>query len=266
MSIAEEIIVDETAQGRTAIVYRMVMDDHVCPYGLKTVDLLKRKGFSVEDHHLSSRPETDAFKKKWDVKTTPQTFLGFETADNRIGGYDALREYFGYEVKDPDKKTYTPVLVVFAVAALLAIAAVWALTEGLSAVMTFEWFVAFSMAMLAMLKLRDLDAFSNMFLNYDVLARRVVRYAYVYPFAELFAAVLMVAGGLWGLIAAPVALFIGTIGAWSVFKAVYIDKRDLKCACTGGGTNVPLGFVSLSENLAMMGMGIWMIAKAVMWP
>ena len=126
-------------------------------------------------------------------------------------------------------------LVVFAMAALMAVAAIWALTGELFTVRTVEWFVAFSMAMLAMLKLRDLNTFSNMFLNYDVLARRVVRYAYVYPFAEAFAAIAMIAGGVFGLIAAPVTLFIGTIGAWSVFGAVYLDKRDLKCACTGGG-------------------------------
>lgn len=263
MSISEELVVEETANNRKAIVYRMVTVEHVCPFGLKTVDLLERKGFEVEDNHLTNRPETDAFKEKWDVQTTPQTFIGSETQADRIGGYDALREHFGLKVKNPSKKTYTPVLVLFAVAALLAFAAVWAVTGDLFSVMMIEWFIAFSMAMLAMLKLRELDAFSNMFLNYDVLAKRVVRYAYVYPFAELFAAVLMVMGGIYGLIAAPVALFIGTIGAWSVFKAVYIDKRDLKCACTGGGTNVPLGFVSLSENLAMMGMGIWMIAKAL---
>ncbi len=34
---------------KTATVYRMVMPDHVCPYGLKTVDLLKREGFEVDD-------------------------------------------------------------------------------------------------------------------------------------------------------------------------------------------------------------------------
>ena len=32
---------------KTARVYRMVMDDHTCPYGIKTVDLLKRQGFKV---------------------------------------------------------------------------------------------------------------------------------------------------------------------------------------------------------------------------
>ena len=243
----------------TAITYRMVMDSHICPFGIKTVDLLERKGFAVEDHHLTTRAETDAFKEKHDVKTTPQTFIDGE----RIGGYDDVRRHFGLSVRDPDAKTYTPVLVVFAIAALLAMAAIWALTGDVFQIRTIEWFVALSMAMLAMLKLRDLESFTNMFVGYDLLARRVVRYAYAYPFAEALAAILMIAGGLFGLIAAPIALFIGTIGAVSVIKAVYIDKRDLKCACVGGGMNVPLGFVSLSENLAMMAMGVWMIAKAL---
>jgi hypothetical protein len=67
----------------------------------------------------------------------------------------------------------------------------------------------------------------------------------------------MVAGALTWL-SVPVALFIGTVGAVSVFKAVYIDKRELKCACVGGSSNVPLGFVSLTENLMMIAMAIWM--------
>ena len=53
MSIAEELVIEETANNRKAIVYRMVTDEHVCPYGLKTVDLLKRKGFEVEDNQLA---------------------------------------------------------------------------------------------------------------------------------------------------------------------------------------------------------------------
>ena len=46
------------------------------------------------------------------------------------------------------------------------------------------------------------------------------------------------------------------------------DKADadgdarVECACVGGGSNVPLGFVSLTENLFMIGMGLWMGFKA----
>jgi hypothetical protein len=72
----------------------------------------------------------------------------------------------------------------------------------------------------------------------------------------------MVAGALTWL-SVPVALFIGTVGAASVFKAVYIDKRELKCACVGGSSNVPLGFVSLTENLMMIAMAVWMGLSAL---
>ena len=97
-----------------------------------------------------------------------------------------------------------------------------------------------------------------MFLGYDLLARRWVGYSYVYPFAELLAGLLMIAGALTWL-SAPVAIVIGGIGAVSVFKAVYIEKRSLKCACVGGDSNVPLGFVSLTENVMMVAMAVWML-------
>jgi hypothetical protein len=114
-----------------------------------------------------------------------------------------------------------------------------------------------SMCILAMLKLRDLESFSTMFLGYDLLARRFVPYAYLYHFGEALAGVLMIAGALLWL-AAPIALFIGTVGAVSVAKAVYVDGRELRCACVGGDSSVPLGFVSLTENLMMIAMGIAM--------
>ncbi len=101
-----------------------------------------------------------------------------------------------------------------------------------------------------------------MFLNYDLLARRWVRYGYVYPFGEALVGILMISGALWW-ISAPVVLFIGTVGAVSVFKAAYVEKRELKCACVGGNSNVPLGFVSLTENLMMLLMGVWVTARAL---
>ena len=82
-----------------------------------------------------------------------------------------------------------------------------------------------------------------------------------YAICEALAGLLMLAGAL-SWLSIPVALFIGTVGAVSVFKAVYIDKRELKCACVGGSSNVPLGFVSLTENLMMVGMALWMLVMA----
>jgi hypothetical protein len=146
--------------------------------------------------------------------------------------------------------------------ALMALAASYAVYGTPFTGRAIEWFIAFSMAVLALLKLQNIETFSAMFLNYDLLARRFVPYSYIYPFAEALAGILMIARAL-NWISIPVALFIGTIGAVSVFKAVYIDKRELKCACVGGSSNVPLGFISLTENVMMIGMALWMLAVAV---
>ena len=243
---------------RKAELYRMVTPEHICPWGLKALDLLKREDFEVEDHHLKSREQTDAFKAKHQVETTPQTFIGGQ----RVGGYDDLREYLGKEVKDKDAVTYTPVIALFGMALAMALAGSWAAYGTVATLAAAEWFVAFAMCLLALQKLKDVDSFATMFLNYDLLAQRWVPYARIYPFAEGLAGVLMISGTLtW--ISIPVALFIGGIGAVSVFKAVYVERRELKCACVGGDSNVPLGFVSLTENLMMVGMAFWMILKPI---
>jgi glutaredoxin len=245
---------------RRATLYRMMMKEHVCPYGLKSKDLLEREGFEVEDHWLTSREEVERFKRETNVSTTPQTFIDGE----RVGGYDDLREHFGKTAKAGDETTFVPVITIFSMAALLALAASWNVFGSLVTMATLEWFMALSVAILAIQKLQDIESFSTMFLNYDLLAQRWLRYAYIYPFGEALVAIAMLAGAgalLW--LAAPIALFIGTVGAVSVFKAVYIDKRELKCACVGGASRVPLGFVSLTENLFMVVMGLWMGAMAL---
>lgn len=244
------------SESKTAQLYRMVMKDHVCPYGLKSKHLLETQGFQVEDHHFKSSEQVDAFKDKHDVQTTPQTFID----GKRVGGYDDLQAYFGKQSKNEDEKTYWPVITLFSMTLLMAMGAAWVAKGQWLSLLTFEWFIAFSMCGLSYLKIRDVESFSTMFLNYDLLAKKWVPYGYLYPYGEGLAGLLMIAGIL-PYISIPIAFFIGLVGAVSVFKAVYIDKRELKCACVGGESNVPLGFISLTENLMMLGMAVWMFIK-----
>ena len=241
---------------KTATIYRLVTPDHICPYGLKSLDLLERKGYEVDDQHLETEKEATALRDRLGVETTPQTFID----DELIGTLDDLREYFGQDVPDEDAESYRPVVTLFATTFLMALGAAAVVEDHWLSVRSFEWFVAFTMCGLGYLKLRDVESFSTMFLNYDLLARRWVRYSYLYPYGETGAGLLMIPAVL-NWVSVPVALFIGTVGAASVFKAVYLDKRELKCACVGGGSGVPLGFVSLTESLAMVAMALWMGAK-----
>lgn len=239
------------ATEKTAVLYRMALPNHLCPAGQKARWLLDRQGYTVDDRLFRQRSDVDAFKKDHNVPTTPQIWIDGE----RIGGYDALRQKLSG--RDPNATTYRPVIYLFAVAAATALALSIGILGGITW-QTLGWFVSVSMILLGMQKLRDIEGFSTMFLNYDLLARKWVPYAYIYPWVETGAGILMT-GMVLTWLSGPAALFVATVGAISVFKAVYIDKRALKCACVGGNSNVPLGFVSLLENLMMIGMALVML-------
>ncbi len=79
---------------RPVTLYRMVLPDHTCPFGVRAKQMLEGAGIDFEDRILSSRDEVDAFKDEHGVSTTPQVFVG----DERIGGSDDLERYLA-EVK-----------------------------------------------------------------------------------------------------------------------------------------------------------------------
>lgn len=74
---------------RDAILYRMVLPDHTCPFGVRAKQLLESRGFNVDDRLLTTREEVDAFQEDQGVATTPQIFIDGE----RIGGSDDLEQY-----------------------------------------------------------------------------------------------------------------------------------------------------------------------------
>lgn len=240
---------------KKADIHRMVTSDHLCPWGIKALDLLKRNGFEVTDHHIDSMEANKRYKEENDVDETPQIFI----EGKRLGGYDELREHLGLG-PDPQKgETYQPVIAIFAVTFLMALATTWAMLGNISILRTAELFIAFSMCVLGIQKLRDLKGFATGFVQYDLLAQRYVPYASVYALIEAGGGAFMIAG-LFTWVVAPIVLLASGIGAVSIIKAVYIEKRDLKCACVGGDSSVPLGFISLTENLMMMAMAVWMMA------
>ncbi|MBN8560131.1 MAG: glutaredoxin [Leptolyngbya sp. UWPOB_LEPTO1] len=220
-------------------VYRMSMPEHECPWGLRAIKLLQEQGIEFEDVKLRSREEVDQFKAKHGVATTPQIFFG----SDRIGGYTDLAERLKVEAEKAEY-SYTPVAAVFSTAGLMALAT----SLGIPG------FMGFSLSLLASLKLMDLNSFAESFEKYDLVTKRFKPYGKIYPFAEL----LIGLGFLSGI--APLAtgissLVVGVSGAVSVFKAVYIDKLALNCACVGGNSKAPLGVVSFAENTIMAVMG-----------
>ncbi|MBA2771467.1 MAG: glutaredoxin [Pseudomonadota bacterium] len=74
---------------RKATLYRMVLPDHTCPFGLRAKTMLEEGGFEVEDNILASREEVDAFKVEHGLSTTPLVFVDGE----KVGGSEDLQRY-----------------------------------------------------------------------------------------------------------------------------------------------------------------------------
>jgi glutaredoxin 3 len=74
---------------QTATIYRMILPDHICPFGVRAKQMLEDNGFDVDDRILKSREEVDAFEAKQGVSTTPQVFINGQC----VGGCDDLQGY-----------------------------------------------------------------------------------------------------------------------------------------------------------------------------
>ena len=71
------------------ILYRMVLPDHVCPYGVHAKELLERDDLDFEDRVLATREAVEEFKSEHAVSTTPQLFVD----GTRIGGSKELEQW-----------------------------------------------------------------------------------------------------------------------------------------------------------------------------
>ncbi len=139
-------------------------------------------------------------------------------------------------------------------------------------------FMGYFLTLLSLLKLMDLNSFAKSFSKYDLITKHFLVFGFIYPFLELFSGLSTIAltntsvsrNTLLELIFNQpqiigfIIFAIGLVGSVSVIKAVYFDKVNFKCACVGGNSKVPLGFVSLLENLSMAVMGLYLLLDSQM--
>ena len=155
------------------------------------------------------------------------------------------------------EKSYKPIIYLFTATLAMALATSFRLKESEDPIIVLKFFVAYSMTALAILKLQDIDSFSKQFIKYDIIAKKWRGYSYAYPFLEAFIGIGMLSTVTPKAFGA-LSFFVGFFGSVSVIKTVYIEKKSLHCACVGGNSKVPLGFISLTENLMMLTMGLVM--------
>ncbi len=145
-------------------------------------------------------------------------------------------------------KLYRPVVITGILALILAMVAS---SRGF---MTFmDGFMGFALILLAFLKLLALEKFATMFRQYDPAARNFAFYSYLYPFLEAGLGILFLSGYFlfFTNIALVIIFAINTIGVCQVIRS----GAKVQCGCVGASFALPVGKVTLAENMLMIFMG-----------
>lgn len=158
----------------------------------------------------------------------------------------------------PDKSliTYKPLILVFAY--ILGVSLLVEFSHGSFNLHRFmPNFMAGFFLVFSFFKLLDLAGFANSYAMYDVLAKRVPKYGYIYPFIELALGVAYLLAYRPVLIN-TITLIVMAFSSIGVILAV-LSKQKIKCACLGTGFNLPMSTVTIIEDVLMAAMAAWML-------
>ena len=158
----------------------------------------------------------------------------------------------------PDKKdwiiTYKPLLLVFAF--IIAIATLTAWRQG-----RFNWmpwmnnFMGSFFITFSFFKFLDLKGFADNYSRYDLLAKKVYRYGFLYPFIEVGLGLAYITNWepFYTNLFTVIVMGFSSIG---VIQSVF-NKGEIRCACLGAVFNLPMTSLTIIEDLLMAGMALF---------
>ena len=155
-------------------------------------------------------------------------------------------------------ETYKPILLIFvyimAITLLIQIK-----NQTINSMEAMRHFMAGFFLVFSFFKLLNLKGFAESYAMYDVVAKKIPVWGYVYAFVELGLglAFLIDYNPFFTNLAAFLVMSISIIG---VLQSVF-NKKKIQCACLGAVFNLPMSTVTIIEDALMIVMSAFMIFK-----
>ena len=153
-------------------------------------------------------------------------------------------------------ETFKPLILIFL---FITVVSVISSIEGgqMDPMIWMNYFMAGFFITFSFFKFLDLTAFTRSYSMYDLLAKRVRAYGFVYPFIELALGLAYLSSfePKFTAIATIVVMGFSSIG---VIQTV-LNKRKIQCACLGPVFNLPMTTVTIIEDLLMVAMAVFML-------
>ncbi|MGE0638327.1 MAG: heavy-metal-associated domain-containing protein [Bacteroidia bacterium] len=155
--------------------------------------------------------------------------------------------------------TYKPILLIFAF--ITGISIVTAFNNGqFNTMMWMNYFMAGFFLTFSFFKLLDIKGFADSYAMYDIVAKPLPAWGYIYPFIELALGIAFLIN-FHPLITNAATLLLMGISIIGVLQSV-LNKRKIQCACLGAVFNLPMSTVTIIEDalmIAMSGMSLAML-------
>ncbi|WP_395744741.1 heavy-metal-associated domain-containing protein [Prosthecobacter sp.] len=172
-----------------------------------------------------------------------------------LGKYQVAAEASPAEPVLPAKsaRTYRPLIILLSYL-LLVITAANIMQGGFDPALSMRLFMGGFFIAFSFFKMLDLRGFSDAYRSYDLVARALPAYGFVYPFIELLLGLAYLAGWEPAWVNAATALVMG-VSLLGVLKAV-TSRKTIRCACLGTVFNLPMSTVTIIEDGLMLVMAL----------
>jgi len=153
-------------------------------------------------------------------------------------------------------ETYKPILLIFAYILLITIL-VQVANQRFDWMQWMRHFMAGFFLTFSFFKLLNLKGFAESYSMYDVVAKRIPQWGYIYAFLELGLGIayLINVNPLITLVTTFIVMSISIIG---VLQSV-LNKRKIQCACLGDVFKLPMSTVTIIEDALMITMSAYMV-------
>jgi copper chaperone CopZ/uncharacterized membrane protein YphA (DoxX/SURF4 family) len=160
------------------------------------------------------------------------------------------------EISKSWAETYKPILLIFGYITVIAvIAGLW--NNTFSGITFMRIFMAGFFLTFSFFKMLDLKGFAESYAMYDVVAKKIPAWGYIYAFLELGLGIAFAVNfaPLYTNAFTAVLMAVSLLG---VLQSVF-NKRQIRCACLGAVFNLPMSTVTIIEDGLMISMSIAML-------
>ena len=154
--------------------------------------------------------------------------------------------------------TYKPLLLIFFYITLVSVLVSINIQQSTFSIHNFmNVFMAGFFLTFSFFKLLDVKGFAESYSMYDIVAKRIKAYGFIYPFIELALGIAFLTG-FNPFITNITTLFVMTISIIGVLQSV-LNKQKIQCACLGAVFNLPMSTVTIIEDALMIAMSAGML-------